>query len=190
MRLTAAIQLLPTPEQAGTLRRTLETANAACDYISQVAWETKTFRQFPIHRLTYQPVRETFGLAAQLAVRCIAKVADAYKLDRKTQRTFQPHGAVPFDDRILSYNIKGSEVSIWTLDGRQAIPFVCGERQRELLATQRGETDLALVRGKWYLFVVCEVETPEPIDAEGFVDGADGFSREAAPGTPPRRPPG
>jgi IS605 OrfB family transposase len=169
MRLTAAIRLLPTPEQADVLRRTLERANAACDYISQVAWESKTFRQFAIHKVTYQAVRETFGLAAQLAVRCIAKVADAYKLDHKTQRTFQPHGAVPYDDRILSYNLKGSEVSIWTLDGRQAIPFVCGERQRELLATQRGETDLALVRGKWYLFVTCEVETPEPIDVEGLL---------------------
>jgi hypothetical protein len=167
--LTAAIQLLPTPEQADALRRTLETANAACNSISQVAWETQTFRQFPIHRLTYQAVRETFGLAAQLAVRCIGKVADAYKRDRTTQRTFQPHGAVPYDDRILSYNLKGSAVSIWTLAGRQAIPFVCGERQRALLATQRGETDLALVRGKWYLFVACEVETPEPIDAAGVL---------------------
>ncbi|HEY3230483.1 MAG TPA: transposase [Roseiflexaceae bacterium] len=161
--------MLPTPEQADALRRTLETANAACDYISQVAFSTQTFRQFAIHKLTYQAARETFHLAAQLAVRCIGKVADAYKLDRKTQRTFQPHGAVPYDDRILSYNLKGSEVSIWTLDGRQAMVFVCGERQRELLATQRGETDLALVRGKWYLFVACEVEAPEPIDAEGFL---------------------
>jgi IS605 OrfB family transposase len=167
MRLTAAIQLLPSPEQADALKRTLETANAACDYISQVAWESKTFRQFAIHKLTYQAVRETFHLAAQLAVRCIGKVADAYKVDQKTQRTFQPYGAVPYDDRILSYNLKGAAVSIWTLSGRQAIPFVCGERQRELLSTQRGETDLALVRGKWYLFVGCEVETPEAIDAEG-----------------------
>jgi putative transposase len=169
MRLTATIQLLPTPEQADALRRTLETANAACDYISQVAWESEMFRQFSIHRLTYQAVRETFNLAAQLVIRCIAKVADAYKLDQKVQRTFQPHGAVPYDDRILSYNLKGAEVSIWTLDGRQAIPFVCGERQRDLLATQRGETDLALVRGKWYLFVACEVEAPEPIDVEGVL---------------------
>jgi putative transposase len=169
MRLTAVIQLLPTPQQADALKRTLETANAACDYISQVAWESKTFRQFPIHKLTYQAVRETFGLAAQLAVRCIAKVADAYKLDRKTQRIFQLHGAVPYDDRILSYNLTGAEVSIWTLDGRQAIPFVCGDRQRALLATQRGETDLALIQGKWYLFVSCEVETPELIDVEGVL---------------------
>ncbi|HEY1014298.1 MAG TPA: transposase [Herpetosiphonaceae bacterium] len=167
MRLTATIQLLPTPEQADALRHTLETANAACNSISSIAWQSKTFRQFAVHKLTYQAVREAFGLAAQLAVRCIGKVADAYKLDRKTQRTFQPHGAVPYDDRILSYNMAGSEVSIWTLDGRQAIPFVCGNRQRELLATQRGETDLAFVRGTWYLFVACEVETPEPIDAEG-----------------------
>jgi IS605 OrfB family transposase len=167
MRLTAAIQLLPTPAQADALARTLEAANAACDYISQVAWASKTFRQFALHKLTYQVARAMFGLAAQLAVRCIGKVADAYKLDRTTQRTFQPRGAVPYDDRILSYNSKGSEVSIWTLDGRQAVPFVCGERQRALLATQRGETDLACVRGKWYLFVVCEVETPAPIDAEG-----------------------
>jgi putative transposase len=163
------LKLLPTPAQADSLKHTLETANAACDYISQVAWEAKTFRQFPIHRLTYQEVRQTFHLAAQLAVRCIAKVADAYKLDRKLQRSFAPLGAVAYDDRILSYNLKGSEVSIWTLDGRQVLPFVCGGRQRELLATQRGETDLALVGGKWYLFVACEVETPEPIDVAGVL---------------------
>src|SRR5215213_6069361 len=93
MRLTIQLKLLPTPEQADALKRTLEMANAACDSISQVAWATSTFGQFPIHRLTYNHVRETFGLAAQLTVRCIAKVADAYKLDRKTQRTFASLGA-------------------------------------------------------------------------------------------------
>jgi putative transposase len=166
MRLTVALKLKPTPEQADALRRTLETANAACNHISQVAWETKTFRQFPIHRLTYQVVRETFGLAAQLTVRCIAKVADAYKLDRQRQRSFKPLGAVAFDNRILSYNLKGSEISIWTLDGRQAMSFVSGERQRRLLDHQRGESDLAFVGGNWYLFATCEVETPEPIDVD------------------------
>src|SRR5215211_7860020 len=99
MRLSLQLKLLPTPEQATMLKRTLETANAACDYISQAAWESQMFRQFPIHRLTYGAVRETFGLAAQLTVRCIAKVADAYKLDRKVRRTFARLGAVAFDER-------------------------------------------------------------------------------------------
>src|SRR5438477_9468871 len=110
MRLTIQLKLLPTPAQADALRRTLVAANAACDYISQVAWDTRTFRQFPIHRLAYGAVRETFGLAAQLTVRCIAKVTDAYKLDKKTQRTFQPHGAVPYDERILTYTHENTAV--------------------------------------------------------------------------------
>src|SRR5437763_16028682 len=116
MSLTAAIQLLPTPDQSVALKRTLETANAACDYISQVAWESRTFRQFPIHRLTYGAVRETFGLAAQLAVRCIAKVADAYKLDQTTQRTFATMGAIAYVQPILSYTHQNTAVSIWTLE--------------------------------------------------------------------------
>jgi putative transposase len=166
MKLTVQLKLLPTPEQADALRRTLETANAACDYISQVAFSTQTFRQFAIHKLAYQAARETFGLAAQLTVRCISKVADAYKLDRKTQRTFQPHGAVAYDDRILSFALPDTLISIWTLEGRQAIRFVCGQRQRQLLATQRGESDLAFVGGSWYLFATCEIETQEAIEAD------------------------
>jgi len=38
-----------------------------------------------------------------------------------------------------------------------------------LLQAQHGESDLALVNGKWYLFAVCEVETPEPIDVAGVL---------------------
>jgi IS605 OrfB family transposase len=160
---TIQLKLQPTPEQATALKRILETANAACDSISQIAWETQTFRQFAIHRLAYQAARETFHLAAQLTVRCIAKVADAYKLDRKVQRTFAPLGAVAYDQRILSYTHQNTAVSIWTFDGRQEIPFVCGDRQRALLAFRRGESDLAFVCGEWYLFATAEIETPDLI---------------------------
>ncbi|MBK7454490.1 MAG: hypothetical protein IPJ46_12445 [Anaerolineales bacterium] len=46
MKLIAQIKLLPTPEQAQALRKTLEVANAACNYISQQAWDSQTFKQF------------------------------------------------------------------------------------------------------------------------------------------------
>jgi putative transposase len=166
MKLTVQLKLNPTPEQADALKRTLETANAACDYISQLAWELKTFRQFAIHKLTYATVRERFDLAAQLTVRCIAKVADAYKVDRKVQRSFAPHGALAYDNRILSFALPDSLISIWTLDGRQAIPFVTGSHQRQLLEQQRGETDLVFSGGTWYLFATCEVETPDLFEAD------------------------
>src|SRR5215216_2699362 len=166
MRLTIQLKLLPTPEQADALTRTLVTANAACDYISQVAWERRTFGKFALQKLYYKDVRETFGLTAQMVIRALSKVGDAYKLDTKTKRTFRPTSAIAYDDRILSFAMPDSSVSIWTLDKRQSIPFVCGERQRALLASRRGETDLAFVRGNWYLFATCDVEAPEPIGIE------------------------
>lgn len=169
MKLIAQLKLLPTPEQADALKRTIVQANAACDSISRAAWQTQTFKQFDLHKLTYADVRETFGLASQMAVRCVSKVADAYKLDRECQRTFRPHGSIAYDDRILSWNLKEPSVSIWTLNGRQSIPFVCGERQWALLQTRHGETDLASVGGGFYLLAVCDVETPEPIDVEGLL---------------------
>lgn len=151
------------------LLSTLEAANAACDYISRIAWDTQTFGKFALQKICYDAVRDTFGLAAQMTIRMLAKVDAAYKLDKKVMRTFKPHGAIAYDDRILSFALKDSSVSIWTLDKRQSIPFVCGERQRALLQTQHGETDLAYINSEWYLLAVCDVEEPELIDVEGVL---------------------
>ncbi|MBI3913101.1 MAG: IS200/IS605 family element transposase accessory protein TnpB [Chloroflexi bacterium] len=163
------VKLLPSPPQMQSLRRTLEVANAACEFVSQHAWQTKTFKQYDLHHLCYRDVREKFSLSAQMAVRSIAKVADAYKLDEKRKRKFKPKGSVAYDDRILSWRMSDSTVSIWTLDGRLRIPFVCGEPQRERLKTRQGETDLVLFRDKFFLSATCEVEQPAPQDAEGVL---------------------
>jgi putative transposase len=169
MKLTAQIKLNPTPEQADALRRTLETANAACDTIARIAWDTQTFRQFALHTLVYEDVRTAYGLGAQVVVRCISKVADAYKLDRDTLRTFQPHGALAYDARCLSFNLAGSAISIWTLDGRLPIPFVCGEHQRTMLPFQKGESDLVYRRGEWFLYVTCEMPAAELQEVDSFL---------------------
>ena len=162
MKLTVAVQLQPTPEQANALRSTLEQANAACNEISTAAWTNRTFGQFKLHKLVYGPIRASSGLSAQVVVRCIAKVADAYQLDRKRRRTFKPHGSIAFDHRILRWYVDRSEVSVWTVAGRQRIPFVCGERAREVLKFRQGESDLVLRDDRWYLFATVNVEEPPP----------------------------
>lgn len=169
MKLTAKIKLQPVLGQYDTLLSTLETANAACNDISQQAWQAKIFRQYPLHYLVYRDIRERYGLSAQMTVRAIGKVADSYKLDRKSRRIFQPRGAFPYDDRILSFKTDEQTVSIWTLEGRQRMPYLCGERQRELLEGDRGEADLCFIDGEFYLLVACEVETPEPQDVKCFL---------------------
>jgi IS605 OrfB family transposase len=166
MKLIAQIKLQPTPKQAALLQATTERTNAACNYISRVAWQTRTFGKFALQKLCYSDVRSSFGLSAQLVVRALAKVGDAYKLNKKAERTFRPLAAIAYDDRILSYNLAKSSVSIWTLEGRQTVPFVCGDRQRALLQSRMGESDLVERRGEWYLLATCDLPDPEPEDVD------------------------
>jgi IS605 OrfB family transposase len=169
MKLTAQVKLCPTPEQAVALKKTLEVANAACNHISAWAWEHRTFGQYAIHKAVYGEVKAIFGLTAQVVVRCIAKVADAYKLDRKARRTFRPHGSMAYDDRILRWYVGKGEVSVWTTAGRQHIPFVCSERQRRLLASRQGESDLVFFGSKFYLLATCNVVDPDPKETKEFL---------------------
>lgn len=173
MKLVANIQLKPTRDQEKLLRATLERCNEACNYLSERGFAANTTRQFDLHKLAYVDARERFDIAAQVAVRCIAKVADAYTTHKANGRepkqiSFRKHAAQPYDDRIFRM-LPDNHVSIWTLDGRQTIAFVCGDRQHELLAFRKGEVDLMLVRGKWYLACVCDVPDPAEINVEGVL---------------------
>lgn len=169
MKLIAQVKLQPDEQQAKSLLQTLAAANHAANLLSEIAWNTKQFRQFDLHHAGYYAIREQFGLSAQSAVRVISKVADAYKLDRKTKRTFKPHGAIAYDSRILRWFVQERRVSIWTLDGRITLPFVCGESQAQLLQGQRGESDLVYRDGSFYLLAVCEHEEPPPQDVDGYL---------------------
>jgi putative transposase len=132
-------------------------ANAACDRLSELAWEAQEFGQYSMHKAFYRTIRDEFPLSAQVVVRLNSKVADAYKIDQKSQREFRKHGSICYDPRILSWKMDQGFASIWTLDGRQKIPFVCGDHHRELLAFQRGETDLVYRDKEWFLFTTVEV---------------------------------
>lgn len=160
MRLIAQVKLQPTPEQADALRQTLEQANSAANWLSDEAWRVRVFHQYALHRLYYYTLKERFGLSAQIVVRIEAKVGDAYKLDRRTKRSFCPLGSIAYDSRILRWYVADKAVSIWTVAGRQRIPFVAGERQVALLSGLRGEADLILRDGQFYLHQVCDVEEP------------------------------
>jgi predicted transposase len=97
--LTAVVKLLPTDDQYRALMHTLERANAACNWLSEQAWSIKAFGQFGLQKLYYSQLRANYDLSAQMAVRCIGKVAGSYKKDRQSPRQFKPHGAIAYDSR-------------------------------------------------------------------------------------------
>jgi len=170
--LVAKLKLETSPSHNALLLSTMERSNQACDYISQIAWNTRTFKQFDLHHEVYEEVRSQFGLSAQATVRCISKVADAYKLDTHNIRTFRTHGAIAYDNRLISFSKKDQTASIWTLEGRIGVPWVAGPKQMELMKHQQGEVDLCVVDGVFYLLACCKVK-PEPPMAPTGVLGLD-----------------
>src|SRR6266508_1938072 len=107
MKQTRAVKLAPTLKQAAALRATMERFNAACDAIAAVALRERCTNKVALQKIVYYAIREQFGLSAQLTIRAIGKVVDAYKRDRTRRPRFRPHGAVPYDERIMSW--KGIE---------------------------------------------------------------------------------
>ncbi len=177
MKLTAQIRLDPTAEQAAILLETMETANAACNAISEYAWSEKVFSKFKLQKAIYYDIKERFALTAQVVVRCLGKVADTYKADKKRPHQFRKRGAVVYDSRILKYFTEREEVSIWTLDGRARIPYKVGGPHARLLEYQKGESDLVYRppkgSGKGFFFLLATCDVPE--DDETLVDDVLGI---------------
>jgi IS605 OrfB family transposase len=178
VKLIAKVKLRSQPNQRQALRDTIEAANRCADWISSEAWKARTFGQYDIHKLTYAEARRRFRLSAQVTVRAISKVADAYKLDKKTERTFRPTGSIAYDARILRW-LPG-EVSIWTVSGRLRIPFQGGPRQVEMLRTRQGESDLIFQSGKFYLAATCNAVQPPISEYHGYLGVDLGVSNIAS----------
>ncbi|MDQ2799516.1 MAG: transposase, partial [Armatimonadota bacterium] len=132
------------------LADTMAKFNAACNALSQIAWETQTFRAFDLHKIAYHQTRADFGLPSQLTVRAIAKVTDSYKADRSQRHTFGPRGAVVFDARC--FKMKGvSSAVLTTTQGRHSFSLAHGGKQRQQLSQGvTGEADLLFIDGAYY----------------------------------------
>jgi IS605 OrfB family transposase len=160
MKQTVLVKLAPAPEHHAALRRTLEAFNAACNDIAQVAFAERCASKIDLQRMVYYDIRQQFGLSAQMTIRAIAKVVEAYKRDRTIQPHFRPHGAMVYDERICSFP-GPDRVSLLTLDGRVEIPFRFGAYAAGMLARKRGQADLLYRKQSNTFFLAVTVDAPE-----------------------------
>ncbi|MCL5667966.1 MAG: transposase [Candidatus Thermoplasmatota archaeon] len=168
---TLQVKLLPDDKQRQILIDTFVKFNEACNFVSRIAWEKKLFNKVFLQRIVYRDIREKFGLAAQLAIRVIAKVVETYKADKTVFHEFRDFGSIVYDQRILSF--KGMDtVSVSTVHGRIRIPITIGKYGEIPFERIRGQCDLVRKNKLFYLMVV--VETPEePIINPENIMGAD-----------------
>ncbi len=166
MKLTLLVKLAPTPEQHQALLETMEKFNEACNDIAKVAYHNETANKIRLQKIVYYRIREEYGLSSQMTVRAISKVCEAFKRDKSILCKFRPHGAMIFDPRILSW--KGLDrVSILTLKGRQIIPIQIGAYQKERFDRIKGQADLLLRDGVFYLAATIDAPEETPYDPVG-----------------------
>lgn len=172
MLLTVKVKLLTSQAQHDDLLKTMERFNEACNYISDVAWSNKAFGKIGLQKILYYDIREKFGLSSQMVVRAVGKVSESYQIDRSIKRTFKPHGAVVYDQRILA--IKGADrISILTLDGRTLVPIVYGEYRTLEQNRIKGQADLIYIDGIFYLMLVIDIPEERQIETPDGVLGVD-----------------
>ncbi len=169
MKLTVQIQLLPDAEQVIALRETLARFNEAASWLAGCAFELRSANKIELQKLFYKELREKFGLSAQMTVRCIAQVCEAYKRDKNRLPRFRKHASMPFDQRIMCF--KGIDrVSLLTLQGRVIVPFVMGKYQAERFTNAKGQCDLVLRQdSKWFLLVTACLPDLAPTPATDFI---------------------
>ena len=166
MKQTMLLKLNPPAEQKAALLATMHAFNQAANYVASVAFAEKTANKVELQKLVYGELRTTYKLAAQLAIRCISKVVEAYKRDKSIQPTFKPEGAIVYDERVMSF--KGlMTVSLLTLSGRILIPFQIGGYQQARMDAIKGQADLLYRKGTFYLAVTIDRLEPPPDETQG-----------------------
>jgi putative transposase len=168
MKTTLQVKLLPSSTQHTALLETMHAFNAACSWIAEHAYQQRCASKFQLQKTLYYEIKHRFGLSAQLAIRAIAKTVEAYKRDKSQQVAFRPDGAVVYDERLMGF--KGVEaVSLATLHGREVIPMQMGDYQRVQLHRAKGQADLVLVKGAFFLLVTLDTPEEPPIVPERFL---------------------
>src|SRR5262245_17260678 len=169
LKLTLQTQLLPDADQAKKLSDALQAFNSAADWLAGEAFSLRTANKVELQQLYYRRLRDEFGLSAQMAIRCIAQVCEAYSRDKSTRPRFKKYASIPYDQRLMSF--KGVDrVSLLTLEGRIIVPVIMGKYQSERFNGKLGQCDLVRRKdGKWFLLVTVDLPDGTPQPATDFI---------------------
>jgi IS605 OrfB family transposase len=170
MKLTLQLKLLPTPEQSESLLDTMRRYNEAATFAAEQGFAAGVFSKPSIQKLAYRECRERFRLSSQMAIRAIAKAAEAFSsVGKERCPVFRSTGAMTYDERFLSFK-DCHRVSILTVNaGRLMIPYVFGEYQAANLARIRGQCDLVYRNGLFFLYCTIEFQEAPPVKVEDFL---------------------
>jgi len=157
MRITIKCKLNLIDKQIKILDKTLSKCLEASNYISNIAFKKKCYNRVALHHLTYYKIKSKYRFPSQICCAIKDKVAFSYKIERKKLHIFKK--AILLLNFTRTISLKNNIASISTLAGRQKIPLILGEYQREMLskATKFCNSELIKQNKKFYLNIVIEI---------------------------------
>ncbi len=209
---TIVVQLKPSPEQARSLKTTLEQDTACFNAVCREGFTTGCSNGVELHKRTYYPLRAEYpDLPAQLVVSARVKATEAVKSALtwkiKKEQAYQKRVATarkqgkpapafkpvrcPHSDRVgIRYDQRSCWVtwetftcSVATVNGRMVLPFTVPAHLTQYVGFQVCSADLCSRQGRFTLHIV--VSIPEPVVAPTpEVIGVDlGLNRPAVTST-------
>ncbi len=172
MKRAVSLKLVTDPGQSAKLAELSSAFARACSVVVPFAVEHRCWNQVALHHLAYYSVRESFpDLGGQMACNTIYRVASAYRTlkankgitrDKPVPAIVFDRAAVHYDHR--TYSLREGAVSLFTLPGREAVPFVCGKHQANLMASGKPkEAELVCRQGQWFFNLVLDFPDTDPI---------------------------
>ncbi|NJM67093.1 MAG: IS200/IS605 family element transposase accessory protein TnpB [Acaryochloris sp. RU_4_1] len=181
MQRTIRIQLQPDIETAKVLSQTIEQYTWSFNAVCKHGWENDLANGVELHKATYYDHRAITGLPSQLVCAARVKATEALKSAKSLKKkgktvSFPASKRCPIRYDARSYTVfwfDRSELSILSIKGRVKLTFEIAEYYRQYLNWKNTSADLLQDRkGRWWLYVVMEAETPE-VSATNEVVGVD-----------------
>ena len=173
MKRTISIRLETTPEQNQKLETLQRAYHDACNAIVPIAAENRCWNRYSLHHLVYKQIRNTSPLGSQMVCNAIFSVCKAYR-SKGIQKDevvpliqFRSNRSVHFDKR--TYKMKGTTLSLYTLDKRIDVPMKLGSFQRKYFFDgSPKEGELIRKKGRWYFNLILEFPDPPLINHTHF----------------------
>ncbi len=146
----------------------MEGFNEACNLVSAFVWRKRVFDNINIHKNVYYDISNQFSLSSQMAVWILGQVSESYLADRSCQHECKPHGAIIYDQHILTIKTLNM-YSVLTLEGRGKIAMSYGRYQPLDMQRPRDQANLILIKIQIYLILVFDVPEEPQIEPEEII---------------------
>jgi len=157
MTITAKLQIYPTYEQAQLLVETGRAFSKACNYTSDIVFDTHDLRQINLQKKVYSVLRSEYGLPSQLACNVVRHVIGNYRTILANQNEWiKPN--YTHTTYVLSWNrdysLTRDHFSIGTLSGRVKLPYANEGMKHYFDGTwEFGTAKVVNKHGKWFLHI-------------------------------------